>query len=861
MLPPDLREMERRLQELTREGAAAVQAQDYERAAQLKEQTDKIQKTFVDRQGGLAGRQGHRRGDHRRRRHRRHRERLDRHPGAAHEGGGGREAPQDGGAPARARDRPGQGGRRRVRGRAPRPRRASRTRSGRSARSSSSARRAWARPSSPGRWPSSCSTTRAAMVRLDMSEYMEKFSVSPPRRLAARLRGLRGGRPAHRGGPPAPVQRRALRRDREGAPGRVQHAAAGAGRRPAHRQQGPHRRLQEHRRHHDQQRGRRAHPRRRDDGEGLRRRREPAHGRAAADVPARVPQPHRRDHRLPRPRPRPSSSRSSTCCSSTCAGWSRARACTSRCPRRRAASWPTPGTTRSSGARPLKRAIQRLIENPLSRELLGGGVPRGRHHQGGRAATARWCSRSSARADIVAAWARRAVGPRRRDRRRGRSGARAATRRVAARGARPAATRRASRPGRRPRLRRDAVRGGGRAPVRAQGGASRAARCRSARHARRRRRWMMPAPASRRSRDSGFKELEVVAYIGEFKIVGIAHFGVGQRASSRRPSDYIRAFSDTRLTLSKVRIYDKGSQDLRRDGALHHPQPRQGRLPLRARGRRSERGGLTATAVTYQLDILIPTARFVFSVEGDAVDVLPEHRSPEAFVEYRALRERRPVVGMTTFPNTVLLRGPRTIVVDPGLPLQNDPVLRALEARGLSAADVDLVVLTHAHLDHAGGCAVRHGARRGPRARDASAVLGARRRAARVAAAGAADRRRRRAGARRRVGAHARPLRRAHQPGRRHRPRGGSCCAATPSAPAGTSSTPWRRLARPLRSPWPRGGASAPGSRPRRRRPPAAVRSVRPAARRSVPRPACATLRPLVTTSGRLLRAYLRVPV
>ena len=47
MLPPDLREIERRLQELTREGAAAVEAQDYERAAQLKEQTDKIQQTFV----------------------------------------------------------------------------------------------------------------------------------------------------------------------------------------------------------------------------------------------------------------------------------------------------------------------------------------------------------------------------------------------------------------------------------------------------------------------------------------------------------------------------------------------------------------------------------------------------------------------------------------------------------------------------------------------------------------------------------------------------------------------------------------------------------------------------------------------
>lgn len=62
-------------------------------------------------------------------------------------------------------------------------------------------------------------------------------------------------------------------------------------------------------------------------------------------------------------------------------------------------------------------------------------------------------------------------------------------------------------------------------------------------------------------RDTGFKELEVVAYIGQFKIIGVAHFGVGQRASSRRPSDYIRAFSDSRLTLSKVRIYDKNHMD------------------------------------------------------------------------------------------------------------------------------------------------------------------------------------------------------------------------------------------------------------------------------------------------------------
>ncbi len=107
----------------------------------------------------------------------------------------------------------------------------------------------------------------------------------------------------------------------------------------------------------------------------------------------------------------------------------------------------------------------------------------------------------------------------------------------------------------------------------------------------------------------------------------------------------------------------------------------------------------------YDVDILIPTARFVFSVEGGRTEVLPEHRSPEAFVAYRRLRGERPVVGMTTFPNTILLRGPRTILVDPGLDLQNEPVLRALEARGLGVGDVDLVALTHAHGDHAGACA------------------------------------------------------------------------------------------------------------------------------------------------------------
>jgi len=58
MLPADLREMEVRLNDLAREGAAAVQAQDYERAAQLRDQADKIQRTFVRAKDAWLGDKG-----------------------------------------------------------------------------------------------------------------------------------------------------------------------------------------------------------------------------------------------------------------------------------------------------------------------------------------------------------------------------------------------------------------------------------------------------------------------------------------------------------------------------------------------------------------------------------------------------------------------------------------------------------------------------------------------------------------------------------------------------------------------------------------------------------------------------------
>ncbi len=81
-------------------------------------------------------------------------------------------------------------------------------------------------------------------------------------RRASRLRRLRGGRSADRGGPPPALLGRAARRGREGPPGRLQRAAAGDGRRSPDRRPGPHGRLQERRADHDLEHPGRPHGRR-----------------------------------------------------------------------------------------------------------------------------------------------------------------------------------------------------------------------------------------------------------------------------------------------------------------------------------------------------------------------------------------------------------------------------------------------------------------------------------------------------------------------------------------------------------------------------------------------------------------------
>ena len=169
---------------------------------------------------------------------------------------------------------------------------------GRTARSCSWVPRASARPSSRRRSPSFLFDTEEAMIRIDMSEFMEKHSV-------ARLIGAPPGYVGYEeGGYLTEAVRRKpysvdpARRGREGASRRVQRAAASPRRRSPHGRARPHRGLPQHRHRHDVEPRQPAHP-------GARGRRQlrahegRGHGDRGPAFPARVHQPHRRRRRVP----------------------------------------------------------------------------------------------------------------------------------------------------------------------------------------------------------------------------------------------------------------------------------------------------------------------------------------------------------------------------------------------------------------------------------------------------------------------------------------------------------------------------------------------------------------------------------
>ncbi len=215
-----------------------------------------------------------------------------------------------------------------------------------------------------------------SMIRLDMSEYMEKHSRFAHDRRASGIRRLRRRRAAHRTGAAPSVFRGSVRRNRKGASGRVQRAAADSRRRPPDRRQRPHGRLPQHGVGDDQQR--------RLDGDfraGWKRSRAGAQGSAgsvARGVPAGVHQPHRR-HRAVQS-----------------AGQSAARkivrmllkSVEKLLAERQITLELTPaaqelilreGYDPAYGARPLRRTVQRMVQDPLAMQILDGKVLPGEH--------------------------------------------------------------------------------------------------------------------------------------------------------------------------------------------------------------------------------------------------------------------------------------------------------------------------------------------------------------------------------------------------------------------------------------------------------------------------------------------------
>ena len=64
---------------------------------------------------------------------------------------------------------------------------------------------------------------------------------------------------------------------------------------------------------------------------------------------------------------------------------------------------------------------------------------------------------------------------------------------------------------------------------------------------------------------------------------------------------------------------------------------------------------------------------------------------------------RPPVPGYESFIGAYVCRGEKTAIVDPGPAVAIPNLLRALEKMALSPLEIDYLVLTHIHQDHAGG--------------------------------------------------------------------------------------------------------------------------------------------------------------
>ena len=103
--------------------------------------------------------------------------------------------------------------------------------------------------------------------------------------------------------------------------------------------------------------------------------------------------------------------------------------------------------------------------------------------------------------------------------------------------------------------------------------------------------------------------------------------------------------------------------------------------------------------------VLVPAQRYVFSLDGERPVPLQISDSADGFRRYKELQAAGKPAGMVAFPNTLLVRGERDYLVDPGLIMQGGPVISAMQQLGVEPHEVKDVILTHLHFDHAEGLA------------------------------------------------------------------------------------------------------------------------------------------------------------
>ncbi len=94
----------------------------------------------------------------------------------------------------------------------------------------------------------------------------------------------------------------------------------------------------------------------------------------------------------------------------------------------------------------------------------------------------------------------------------------------------------------------------------------------------------------------------------------------------------------------------------------------------------------------------MPAHRIVFALRGGEMVEVHGPSTFSTFEAYRGLPDS--VHGMIAWPNTLLLRGPEPVVIDPGYATQGDMLEGALAARGIACDQVHTVLATHLHSDH-----------------------------------------------------------------------------------------------------------------------------------------------------------------